>query len=104
MENKRIIIILLLIYILSEVNNDEKFPVLISFPQTNCFAKSKGKNILYAASPNNFTIYRLNYTRYPTFNYVTDYNYTTTHTKKVRTIGLSNGETFLATGSEDFTI
>jgi WD40 repeat protein len=47
-------------------------------------------------------IYRLNYNRNASYNGA--YIYQTTHTKKIRTIGVSPRETFFATGSEDFTI
>ncbi len=62
----------------------------ISFASTNVFTKSKDLNSLYAVGTTDFKVYRVNYTRNLTsasFNY----NYSTTHTKKVRSIAVSSG-------------
>lgn len=59
----------------------------VSMPATNVFAKSKDLNSLYAASLTGSTIYRMNYTRY--FTLPMTYNYTTSHTAPVRSIGVS---------------
>jgi hypothetical protein len=90
MENIRIKLFLLLFCTIystyqAEVNSQGTF----TFPQTNVYAKPIGQNVIYAATPTTFIIYRMNYTRNHTFIQGTSYNYTTTHTKKIRTIGIS---------------
>lgn len=59
-----------------------------TFPQTNVFTKSSDLTSLYAVGTSDFKVYRMNYTRYFT---TVSYSYTTSHTKKVRSIALSKG-------------
>lgn len=75
----------------------------ITFVNTNTYATSKDFNALYAVGSTDRKIYRLNYTRNLT---VASYNYniSTTHTATVRTIAVSPGERYVATGSNDYTI
>lgn len=74
----------------------------IPLPASSTFTKSKDNNVLYIATID-YKIYRLNYTRYVN-NIVPVFLYKTSHTNEIRTMAVSQGEVYLATGSEDGSI
>jgi WD40 repeat protein len=98
-----ILITLFIVEILRETQAMNTYFGNVNFVSTSTFTKSHDLNSLYAVGSSDFKIYRLNYTRNITaasFNY----NISTTHTKKIRAIAVSQTERYIATGSEDFTI